>query len=176
MEPVVLVTYATRSGSTEELALVVAEVLRERQLAVETQPVGSVHDVEQYFAVVLAAPLYMFRLHKDARRFLSAHRGPLMKVPVALFVPGPVQKDEKDWIGARQQLDKELAKFLWLSPIARHIVGGKFDPAKLSFPFNLIPALSKMPASDVRDWPAIRSLAGELATTMQGVEQRPTAR
>jgi menaquinone-dependent protoporphyrinogen oxidase len=99
-----------------------------------------------------------------------------MKVPVALFVPGPVQKDEKDWIGARQQLDKELAKFLWLSPIARHIVGGKFDPAKLSFPFNLIPALRKMPASDVRDWPAIRSLAGELATTMQGVEQRPTAR
>ena len=173
MEAAVLVTYATRSGSTEEVARAVAEVLRERGLVVEFQPVRSVHAIEHYSAVVLAAPLYMFRLHKHARRFLSAHRGALMKVPVALFVPGPVKKDEKDWTLARQHLDKELAKFPWLSPIASHIVGGKFDPAKLGFPLNLIPALRKMPASDARDWTTIRGLAIDLAAMLQPVEQSP---
>jgi len=176
MEPVVLVTYATRSGSTDEVARTVAGVLREAGLAVEVQPVRSVHDIERYGAVVLGAPLYMTRLHKDARRFLSAHRGALMKVPVALFVPGPVQTVEKDWTGARNQLDKELAQFPWLSPVAQHIVGGKFDPAKMGFPFNLIPALRKMPASDVRDWTAIRGLASGLAVTFHREGQRPGVR
>jgi menaquinone-dependent protoporphyrinogen oxidase len=43
------------------------------------------------------------------------------------------------------------------------MVGGKFDPAKLRFPYNLIPALKKMPASDLRDWVAIRAWASSLA-------------
>ena len=32
---------------------------------------------------------------------------------------------------------------------------GKFDPARLRFPYSLIPALKNMPPSDERDWPAI---------------------
>lgn len=167
MEPVVLVTYATRAGSTEEVARTVADVLREGGVTVEFKPAKDVHAIGQYGAVVLAAALYMGRLHKDARQFLSEHRATLMKVPVALFVLGPVQKVEKDWTGARQQLDKELAKFPWLSPVAQHIVGGKFDPATLGFPFKLIPPLRKMPVSDVRDWTAIRAGASELAAMFQ---------
>ena len=173
METVVLVTYATRYGSTEETALVVADALRTSGLAVESQPIRCVHSLERYCAVVLGAPLYMTKFHKDARRFLSANRAALMKIPIALFVPGPVQKDERDWTGARTQMEKELAKFPWLSPVAREIVGGRFDPTKLGFPFNLIPALrNKIPAGDVRDWVAIRAWAGNVASTLQPVLQR----
>jgi menaquinone-dependent protoporphyrinogen oxidase len=50
-----------------------------------------------------------------------------------------------------------LAKFPWLTPAAIEIFGGKFDPEKLTFPHNLVPALMKMPASDVRDWTVIRA-------------------
>jgi menaquinone-dependent protoporphyrinogen oxidase len=167
MEPVILVTYATRTGSTEEVARTVAETLREHGLTVEVHPAADVHSLDPYSAVVLGAPLYMGRLLKDARKFLSAHRTALMKIPIALFVLGPVQAVEKDWTGARQQLDKELAKFSWLSPVARQIVGGKFDPAKLGFPFSLI--LKKLPAGDVRDWTAIRAFASDLAARWQPV-------
>lgn len=166
MQPVVLVAYATRAGSTAEVAHVVAQVIGESGFAVEVRPARDVHSLEPYHAVVVAAPLYLFRLHKDARRFLAAHRAALSKIPVALFVPGPVQNVEKDWTGAREQLDKELARFPWLSPVAQYIVGGKFDPAKLGFPFSLFPPLRKMPASDVRDWTSIRAFAGHLATTL----------
>jgi menaquinone-dependent protoporphyrinogen oxidase len=170
MDPFVLVTYATRYGSTEDVARAAAEVLREHGLEVDLQPVSAVHSLEPYGAVVLAAPLYMCRLHKDARAFLTTHRDRLAKLPVALFVPGPVDKAEKDWAGSRTQLDKELARHPWLSPVARHVVGGKFDPATMAFPFNLF--LRRMPVSDVRDWTEIRTLASELADTLQPALQR----
>lgn len=42
MEPMVLVTYATRNGSTKEVAEVVAETLRGNGLAVECAAVSNV--------------------------------------------------------------------------------------------------------------------------------------
>ncbi len=163
----VLVTYATRYGSTEETAQAVAQTLRDKGLGVEIQPVKSVTSLEGYCAVVLGAALYMGKLHKDARRFLAVQREALAKLPVALFVPGPVEKREKDWAGAQQQLDKDLGKFPWFRPVSRQIVGGAFDPKKLRFPLSLIPALRKMPASDARDWDAIRGWASDLALILQ---------
>lgn len=171
MVPMVLVTYATRYGSTAEVAQAVAETLNSGGISSICKPIPAVKQVDEYRALVLGAPLFMGRLHSDARKFLSAHRALLTKIPVALFVSGPVQKDEKDWIGAEQQLDKELTKYPWLSLLARKIVGGKFDPAMLTFPLSLIATVKKMPASDVRDWPAIRSWASALAVSLQPVLQ-----
>ncbi len=172
MESIVLVTYATRYGSTEEVAQSIAETLRDNGIAVEIQPARNVFSLDQYRSVVLGVPLYMARFHKDARRFLSTHRSALEKMPVALFVLGPVQKDEKDWIGAREQLKKELSKFPWLSPVSQQILGGKFDPAKLGFPFSLFPPLRKLPAGDARDWTAIRAWASDLALILRRGPQR----
>ncbi|MCL4514078.1 MAG: hypothetical protein M1379_00565 [Firmicutes bacterium] len=61
-------------------------------------------------------------------------------------------------------LEQELAKYPWLKPIALELFGGKLDPAKLRFPHNLLtmlPAspLHQAPASDLRDWTAIRAWA-----------------
>jgi len=172
MEPIVLVTYATRYGSTEEVAQAVAQTLGESGVAVETQPVRSVHSLERYSTIVLGVPLYMGRFHRDARRFLSAYRDALTKMPVALFVLGPIQTDEKDWAGARTQFKKELEKYPWFSPASQQMFGGKFDPLKLDFPYSLIPPIRKLPAGDARDWTAIRAWASDLASVIQPVPQR----
>jgi len=171
MEPIVLVTYATRYGSTEEVALAVAQTLRESGIAIETQPVRSLQALERYSAIVLGVPLYMGRFHKDARRFLSAQRNVLTKMPVALFVLGPIQTDEKDFAGARTQLNKESAKYPWFSPVSQQMFGGKFDPLKLDFPYSLIPPIRKLPAGDARDWTAIRAWANDLVSVIKPVPQ-----
>ena len=90
MKSRVLVVFATRSGSTEELARNVAEALAESGLETETRPIRKVDSLQSYGAVVVAAALYMGRLHSDARKFLAAHHDALKARPVALFVPGPV--------------------------------------------------------------------------------------
>jgi len=169
MGPLVLVTYATRFGSTAEVAQAIAQEVNARGLEVRCQPIQTDQELDPYCAVVMGAALYMGRLHKDARRFLMKHRAALSRIPVAVFVPGPVKATEKDWIGAEQQLAKELTKFSWFKPVACKVVGGKFDPSTLRFPLKLIPALRKMPASDVRDWTAIRAWAKDLGPRLRPV-------
>jgi menaquinone-dependent protoporphyrinogen oxidase len=163
----VLIGYATRYGSTQEVAETLAATLRENGVAGVCQPMSKVRTLEGYTAVVLGAPLYMFRWHKDAMRFLSRHRQALMERPVAVFALGPFHDDAKERQDARGQLDKELLKFPWFAPVAVEIFGGKFDPEKLRFPLNLMPALKQMPASDARDWTAIRAWANNLAALLQ---------
>ena len=171
MDGSVLVAYATKYGSTQEVAEAVAATLRECSLQADLQPARKVKTVADYGAVVFGAPLYMFHWHKDARRFLSRHRDALTQLSVAIFALGPTKSpiDEKEWQTCRAQLDQDLAQFPWLKPVALELFGGKIDPAKLRFPENLFSKqIAKgMPASDIRDWTAIRAWASNLAATFQ---------
>ena len=163
-----LVTYATRHGSTQEVAEAIAAELRDCGLIVDLKAMQSVESMANYRAVVMGAPLYMFRWHKDSLNFLNKHQKALVEKPVAVFALGPFHDDEKEWQDVRQQLDKELAKFPWLKPVAIEIFGAKFDPLNLRFPYNLIPALKQMPASDIRDWEAIKKWAKSLVGNCGG--------
>ena len=159
----ILVTYATRYGSTQEVAETIATTLRAGGLVVDVQPANQVRSLAGYTAVVLGAPLYMFNWLKAARDFVARHRATLEEIPVAVFALGPTEEKDEDWTEARKQLDKVILKFPWLKPVAVELFGGKFDPARLTFPYNLIPALKRMPVSDIRDWEAIRAWADGLA-------------
>ena len=167
MSKPILVAYATLHGSTKEVAEEIAKTLRESGQAVDFQALKDVRSLADYSAVVMGAPFYMFRWHKDARRFLSRHREALQKMPVAVFALGPFNDVEKEWNDVRAMADKTLAKYPWLKPVSVEIVGGKFDPMHLKFPYNLIPAMKAMPVTDIRDWDKIRAWASALPEKFQ---------
>lgn len=175
MEVKILIAYATTHGSTQEVAETIAATLCAQGLTVDLKPARSVKNVSEYRAVVLGAPLYMFRLHNDGTAFLARHRKAFSSgLPVAIFAGGPTAgpngsaaEEKEGWEEARKMLDRELAKFPWLKPAAVELIGGKFDPTRLRFPWNLIPAMRQMPPSDLRDWDAIRSWAKTLAALPQ---------
>ncbi len=169
MERKVLVAFASTHGSTQEVAAFVAETLRDLGLAVELQPARDVRSIDGYSAVILGTPLYILHLHKDALRFLSRHQKALSNgMPVAVFAGGPFGKgDEEEWNEVRKELDAELAKIPWLAPVSVEVIGGRFDPTRLHFPWNLVPALKAMPPNDLRDWDAIRAWARSLAVKFQ---------
>ena len=173
MENKILLAYASVHGSTQEIAERIAETMRKDGVVVDLQPARKVHTLSEYRAVVLGAPIYMFHLHKDALNFISRHKDTLMGgLPIAIFAGGPIEIGKDQWADVRKNLDQELAKFPWLKPIAVEVVGGRFDPTNLNFPYNLIPALKQTPAADLRDWEAIRIWAGELVHKIQPVMER----
>ncbi len=152
-----LVAFATKRGSTREVAEAVATRLREHGAEVDVVPAADAHEVDGYDAVVLGGSLYMGRWHPDARRFLRRHRDELAERPLAVFALGPLTTAAKDLEGSRRQLEHALGRFGDLEPRTTAVFGGVVHPEQLRFPF------SHMPASDARDWDAIRAWADEVA-------------
>ena len=162
MSGTVLVAFASMYGSTKEVAEAIASALRNAGVDVDVKPARDVKKLDGYDAVVLGAPLIVHKFQKDARSFLSRHEKVLKSLPVAVFALGPCKnpRDEDEWRDCTGQFDAVLAQLGWLEPVAAELFGGRFDPALLKFPFNKM--AGSEPASDARDWGAIRAWAGGL--------------
>ena len=146
----ILVAYATKNGSTKQVAEAIARTLREHTADVDLRPARQIREsLTGLDLVVLGGALYSGRWHRDAHRFLKQHRRELAAgVPIAVFGMGPRTHDEEAWSRSRAQLDRALAKRPWLHPVAVTVFGG-VDPARRT----------NRPRRDLRDWDAIRDWA-----------------
>lgn len=162
MPGTVLVAFATMYGSTKEVAEAIASALHDVGVDADVRPARDVKKLDGYGAVVLGAPLIVGKLQKDARGFLSRHQRALKDLPVAVFALGPCKnpRNADEWKDCSGQFDAVLAELDWLEPVASELFGGRFDPALLKFPFNKF--AGSEPASDARDWDAIRAWAASL--------------
>jgi len=167
----ILVAYATKYGSMQEVAEAIAEELRAGGVETDLRQAHDVRDVSGYSAVVVGGPFYYFWWHGDVRNFLKKNRKALERLPVAVFGGGPFNDDPKEFADVGAQLDKAVAKYEWLKPKASLVVGGKHDPSVLRFPDNN-PAMKNIPPSDIRDFDAIRAWARTLPDVL-GVETQP---
>ncbi|NTW29232.1 MAG: flavodoxin [Coriobacteriia bacterium] len=157
----VLVAYATKYGSTREVAEAVASRLHSHGIETSVQAAGEVRDLEGYSAVVLGTALYFFRWRGEAHRFMRRHHSALTAMPVALFGLGPIEDTPEQFVGARQHLDKGLAKHPWLHPVSIAVFGGRVEPSLLRFPDNN-PAFRSMGSLDLRDFGAVDDWADSL--------------
>lgn len=172
----VLVAYATKYGSTKEVAEAVAATLREQGLDAHVRPMKEVQQVDPYSAVVLGTPLYIGSWLKDTDRFLARHQEALQRRPVAVFALGPAgtprQPPAAVQPGPKDQLAKQLAKVPWLKPTSTEVFAGKIDMAHLNFLDGLLAMLPASPlhgmqSADNRDWAAIRAWATSLAASLK---------
>jgi menaquinone-dependent protoporphyrinogen oxidase len=151
-----LVLYASRHGSTEEVARWIGSHLRDAGHDVDVRDAAVAPDVEPYDAVIIGGSLYMGRWHADARAFLRRHRAALDERGLAVFALGPLTLEGDQATDSRKQLGNAL-RHLGVHPQFVTVFGGVVDPKKLHFPFN------RMPATDARDSSEIAAWAGEVA-------------
>ena len=165
-----LVAYATRYGSTAEVAEAVGARLREKEFEVDVKPVAQARSLDGYDAVVFGTPFYLGAMLKDSRSWLESQGAALETRPNAIFAFGPTSAAD-DLAETAKQLDKALAELPWLKPVAAQMFVGAYDPAKLRFADRL---LTKLPASplhglgahDDRDWQAIGEWADGAAEAL----------
>jgi menaquinone-dependent protoporphyrinogen oxidase len=145
----ILVTWATRHGSTTGVADTIADEVRSMGHEADLVPLGEPVGLDRYDGIVVGAPLYNLRWFKPAPRFLKRNRAVLAGKPVAVFALGPREDLPEAWPRCREQLDRALAKFDWLTPVAVEVFGGADPPGKGS-------------GRDIRDWAMIRAWADGL--------------
>ena len=143
----ILVAYATRAGSTAEVAQTIGKVLSAAGAAVDVCPVKEVGDLSPYRAVVLGSPIRMGRWLPEAFAFLKAHQAELSRVPVAYFVTCVTLTSNT--VENRRTVDAYLdpARAI-LRPASVGLFAGALDGSKVSFLDRLMIKAIKTPEGD----------------------------
>ena len=81
----ILLVYASRHGSTREVADALAGELRAAGHAVDVREAAAAPGPEGYEAVVVGGPMIM-GWHRQAAKYVKAYRRELVHVPTALFI------------------------------------------------------------------------------------------
>lgn len=157
----VRVAYATRNGSTAEIAQAIGKELTIEGHTVDVAEIKTISTLADYNAVVIGGPLYMGSLDGSVGKFIAKHQEHLLKLPVAAFAAGlaPKNPDPNAITMAMDALKKSMGP---ITPVASVLFAGKLDPAKVNFVMRKFLEMAKIPAGDFRDWDAIAAWTREL--------------
>ncbi len=161
----VLVSAASRHGSTEEIAQELGKFLREGlpTARVEVIPLDQVDSVDRYDAVVLGSAVYMGRWLEAAPQQVAAHAAALAGRQVWLFSSGPVGDPPKP-----EEEPVDVAELTRLTGARlHHVFPGRIDKGQLGLAERMVVRALYAPAGDFRDWPAVRAWAAEIAAVLQ---------
>ncbi len=117
----ILLVYATRHGSTREVADALAEELRAGGHEVDLYAAADAPGPAGYAAAVVGGPMIM-GWHKEARRYVARHRRQLAQLPTALFITAASLTDS----GGDELEGVPIVKDPWLAKAPR-------DPGRLRY-------------------------------------------
>jgi menaquinone-dependent protoporphyrinogen oxidase len=164
----VLVAVASKHGSTEEIAGVVADELRAAGHLVEVRDVAQRFDVTQYDAAVVGSAIYMGNWMSEAWQFVEGYQEQLQAMPVWLFSSGPLGEEYPEGMGRPETLDELME----MTNARDHTVFvGKLDKDELGFGERMIARVVKAPEGDFRNWPEIRRWAAHIAAELADVAE-----
>ena len=192
----ILVTYATLSGTTVEVAQAIREEITRAGLEVDIQPLEKVTDLDSYDGVVLGGPMVM-GWHRSSLVFLWKHNRQLSRIPLAVFVMAMslTSSSDKNVAGIPLWIDEKLPKppvkeghltfreryanivnyarpILYAAgparPVSIAIFGGRLDYGRLAWwAVMFVMLVIQAPAGDRRNWPAIRAWAAGISETFK---------
>jgi len=161
----VLVAYASKRGSTAEIAETVAATLRREGLKVCLEPVEQVKSLEPYDAVVLGSAVYMKRWRGDAKHFLKKHRKTLRQMPFWVFSSGPVgdpAADDPDWL----EPPKVVEKVEEMGGRGHVVFGGRVPAEPKGMMERAMAEGTPKEYRDRRNWGQIRAWAKQVASEL----------
>jgi menaquinone-dependent protoporphyrinogen oxidase len=151
----ILVAYASRAGSTVEVAQFVANELVQRGYSVDVRPVKQVASLNGYSGVVVGSTIRMGSWLPEAFKFVETNQAVLGELRTAFFAVHLMNQGDDE--------TSRKARLAYLDPVRKLVVpqseaffSGVGDMSKVSFLDGLISRMVKSPEGDFRNWDAIR--------------------
>lgn len=163
----ILVTYASRAGSTVGVAEAIGQTLAANGLQVDVRPMSDVTDLAPYRAVVAGSAIRDGQWLPEAMQFMRTHQAALSQRPVATFMVCMTMaaKNETYRAGVAEWMGPVRAL---VRPVSEGYFAGALDLSKVPslrkrLMFRVSIALGVWAEGDHRDWDAIRAWAEALA-------------
>jgi menaquinone-dependent protoporphyrinogen oxidase len=164
----ILIAYATRAGSTRDVAEEMANIVRKNGAHVDVKPVRDVKSLDGYDAVILGTAIRIGHPLPEMTYFVRHHREQLNVLPTVLFAVCMTMRQNTP--ENRAQAISFLTPITdWITPVSIGLFGGVMDYDKLNFFFRWAFSRSKdegMAEGDFRDWDAIRIWADSASHTL----------
>ncbi|HZW04910.1 MAG TPA: flavodoxin domain-containing protein [Anaerolineaceae bacterium] len=170
----ILVTYASRSGSTAGVAEAIGKTLAEAGADVDVRPVEAVSDLSPYTSVVAGSAIQGGKWLPEALDFVRTHRAELARKRFAAFlvcITLSMQGGEQYRSHADTWHDPVRAL---VRPVSTEVFAGALEFSKMPRTFNAqigmrLPVLFGMwKTGDHRDWRKIRAWAERLRPLLVG--------
>jgi len=160
----ILVTYASRTGSTAGVAQAIGKSLAESGAQVDVLPMRDVRDLAPYQAVVAGSAIRGNKWLPEAMQFMQAHQASLAQKPFAVFLACMTLA-----MSNGDKYREHVAGFLrpvraLVRPVSEGLFAGMLDIGKVpsfgdKLKFRLSVILGVWSEGDHRDWNAIRAWA-----------------
>ncbi len=160
----VLVSAASRYGSTAEIAQAVGDEIRSSGITVTVASPSEVDTLHGFDAVVLGSAVYMGHWREPAVKLAGRIHAELPGVPVWLFSSGPVGDPSRKLVRQMGADPVDLPKTLAATGAREHqMFAGKLDRHNLRGLQRVGLLFFPSICGDFRDWEAIRSWARSIA-------------
>lgn len=167
----ILVAYASRAGSTAEVAAAIGKTLADGGMPVDVRPMKEVQDLSPYRAVVAGSAIQGGKWLPEALDFVRGHRAELSTMPFAAFLVCITlgMKDGKYRDGVAKWLDPVRSM---VRPASEGLFAGKLDLSKMPMSLDALMFRAAVtfgalpPAGDYRDWDVIRAWSMDLKRIM----------
>lgn len=167
----VLVTAASKHGSTAEIAEVVAEVLRSGGHQVVVEDPSTIRDLGSFDACVVGSAVYVGHWLSAARELVDRVADQLVVRPVWLFSSGPVGEPP---MPEDEAVDVDrLARMV--DARDHEVFAGRIDRSRLGFGERALVRALKVPEGDYRDWEHVRRWSGAVVTELDTLQAASAA-
>jgi menaquinone-dependent protoporphyrinogen oxidase len=159
----VLVTVASRHGSTMLIGDAIREELAAKGITTHLVEPDLVRDITPYDAVVLGSAVYGGRWLAPARKFVDRFAAELVRKPVWLFSSGPIGDPAKP----TQPPAEAMALTQRLNARDHQVFEGRLDRDQLSFGERATVRVVGAESGDFRPWTAITVWALAIASELE---------
>ena len=161
MKKRVLISYASRCGSTGGVAEAMGQVLCGMGASADIRLVGNVNDLSPYHGVIVGSAIRRGRWLPEAVGFVKDNQEILGRLPIAYFVVCLTMKDNtaENRSTVMAYLDPVRKEAPKIQPVAVGLFPGAVDFGKLSFVDKTILKAKGVSEGDYRDWSAVKAWA-----------------
>jgi menaquinone-dependent protoporphyrinogen oxidase len=161
MDKRILVTYASKYGSTGGVAEAIGKGLCSKGAAADVLLTKNAVNLSSYQGVVVGSAIYMGKWLPDAVEFVKTNCEMLRRVPVAYFLVCMTlcKPTAENRVKVLAYLDPVLKAIPEIKPVGIGAFAGALDYSNLSWLNKKILKSKGTPEGDFRDWNAIRAWA-----------------